>query len=416
MIRRNFLRGSLHSAAGLLVAGSSSAEERRPSPSSRHPFTRRDWIDLLERVAGPVLEAAAKGQLQAQMPVEAAPGHAADRQRVTCLEAVARTLSGIAPWLEHGPAEGDEGRLRARFTDLARNAIDTGVAKGSPGYLHFGEDRQTIVDAGFLALALVRAPRSLRESLSAPARKQLADGLRATREQLAAFSNWLLFAGMVEACLFQLGEPWDRARVDYALREHASWFLGDGTYGDGPRFHADYYNSYVIHSFLLALIDVVGQEDAAWRAMAEPIRARAARYAVLQERAIAPDGSFPAIGRSLTYRCGAFHLLADIALREALPAGLPPEQVRSGLSATLQKTLLAPGTFDANGWLRIGLAGHQPSLGETYISTGSLYLCTAAFLPLGLSAENRFWSGPETPWTSVRIWRGDDVMRDHAED
>jgi hypothetical protein len=202
--------------------------------------------------------------------------------------------------------------------------------------------------------------------------------------------------------------------VEYALREHASWYLGDGVYGDGPHFHADYYNSFVIHPFLLGVLDVLGSRDPAWQAMVEPVRARATRYAAIQERTIAPDGTYPPIGRSLAYRCGVFHLLADAAQRGMLPAGLPPEQVRCALSATMRRTLEAPGTFDDRGWLRIGLAGHQPSIGERYISTGSLYLCTAVFLPLGLPVTDRFWSGPDVPWTSLRAWGGQDLLADHA--
>ena len=415
MFRRTFLRSSLQSTTALLLGrdlmGRSASQETLPKP-----LTRADWVHLLERVAKPVLEAAAEGRLQERMPVEAAPNHVADRRPVTCLEAVARTLAGIAPWLESGPDDGEEGRLRSRFADLARQAITSGVAKGSPSYLNFGEDRQTIVDSGFLALALARAPRTLREALPGTTRLHLADALRATRQQTPPFNNWLLFAAMIEAALLQLGEPWDRVRVDYALHEHAAWFLGDGTYGDGPHFHADYYNSFVIHPFLLALIDVVGAQDSAWSAMRSSIYERARRYAALQERAIAPDGTFPAIGRSLTYRCGAFHLLAEISRREVLPETLSPEQVRSALSAVLRRTLLSPGTFNESGWLQIGLAGHQPFMGETYISTGSLYLCTAVFLPLALPTQHRFWSGPEVPWTSVRLWNGEDLHADHAQD
>jgi len=73
-----------------------------------------------------------------------------------------------------------------------------------------------------------------------------------------------------------------------------------------------------------------------------------------------------------------------------------------------------PGTFDAKGWLTIGFAGHQPSIGEPYISTGSLYLCAAAWLPLGLSKSDVFWAGPAKPWTAVKIWGGEDMMADHA--
>jgi hypothetical protein len=72
----------------------------------------------------------------------------------------------------------------------------------------------------------------------------------------------------------------------------------------------------------------------------------------------------------------------------------------------MRKTLEAPGTFDANGWLTIGLAGHQPEVGESYISTGSLYLCTVAFLPLGLPADDEFWNSPGADWTTKKAFAG----------
>jgi len=78
------------------------------------------------------------------------------------------------------------------------------------------------------------------------------------------------------------------------------------------------------------------------------------------------------------------------------------------------RTLDAPGTFDADGWLRIGFCGHQPGVGETYISTGSLYLCAAGLLPLGLPSSDEFWSAPAQPWTAVRAWSGRPFPIDHA--
>jgi hypothetical protein len=412
--RRTFLRNSFSSSASLV---SGSALARQNISGSPVTLTNREvWLEWLLRTARPVLEAAAVGKLQDLMPIEAAAGQEADRRQVTHLEAVGRTLAGIAPWLENGNRHGDEGRELNRFQNLAIETISRGVAKGTTAYLKFGEHRQTIVDAGFLSLALARAPQQLVSALPSAARANLADALRATRALAPPFNNWLLFSAMIEAALLRLDQSWDRMRVDYALHEHASWFLGDGVYGDGPHFHADFYNSYVIHPFLLALIDIVGPFNSAWAEMTDVIRARAARYAVILERNIASDGSFPALGRSITYRCGAFHLLADAALRHLIPANLPPEQVRCALGAVIGRTLGAPGTYDESGWLRIGLAGHQPSLGETYISTGSLYLSTAAFLPLGLPPSDRFWTGATRPWTSQRVWAGQDLVPDHAQD
>ncbi|WP_111316993.1 DUF2264 domain-containing protein [Algoriphagus chordae] len=48
------------------------------------------------------------------------------------------------------------------------------------------------------------------------------------------------------------------------------------------------------------------------------------------------------------------------------------------------------------------------------MSTGSLYLCTLGFLPLGLPATHSFWIDPAEDWTSKKIWIGVDVPRDHA--
>ena len=75
------------------------------------------------------------------------------------------------------------------------------------------------------------------------------------------FNNWLLFSATVEAGLHALGAHWDRMRVDYALRQHEQWYKGDGAYGDGPDFHWDYYNSFVIQPMLLDVLDACGQDE-----------------------------------------------------------------------------------------------------------------------------------------------------------
>ena len=425
MRRREVLKSGLiaGAAAGMafqgLVYGEAQAAEAvqgaaRGAQAGGVTEDRASWVAMLDRVCRPVFDALSERRLKAVMPVEAYAGEQQHRRQTTYLEAMGRALSGIAPWLEHGATTGAEGELRERYCAMARAAIASAVDKGSPDYMDFGGDRQTIVDTAFLSLAMLRAPRELREKLPVTVRAQVANAMRATHALLPNYNNWLLFAAMIEAGLFALGESWDRMRVDYALREHANWYVGDGVYGDGPRFHQDYYNSFVIHSFLLMLMDVVGKQDPAWAAMAEDIRKRATRYGAIQERMIAPDGTYPVVGRSIAYRCGTFQLLADMALRQSLPKEVSPEQVRGALTAVIQRTLTPAGTFDDKGWLRIGLAGHQPSLGEIYISTGSLYLCTAAFLPLGLLAGDRFWSGAAAPWSSVKVWGGADCKVDHA--
>lgn len=103
-----------------------------------------------------------------------------------------------------------------------------------------------------------------------------------------------------------------------------------------------------------------------------------------------------------------------MALLEKLPSAVVPAQVRCGMTAVIRRLLDAPGVFDDAGWLRIGFAGAQPAIGENYISTGSLYLCSAAFLPLGRPPGNSFWQAPAAAWTSRMIYDGQDVTADKA--
>jgi hypothetical protein len=378
-----------------IAAAAAPFGQREMSP--RGGDDRTYWISILRRLAEPVLTRLSR------MPVEQARG--ANREEVSRLEALGRLVAGIAPWLERG-----EDDLAAR----TRAAIAAAVDPASPDALNFTRDRQPLVDAAFLAQGILRAPQALRDRFEPAARRHLIAALESTRTITPGFNNWLLFSATIEACLKGLGAGWDRTRVDYALRQHEQWYKGDGAYGDGPEFHWDYSNSFVIHPMLVDVLDACGSESPAWREIAARERDRAKRYAAVQERMIAPDGSFPAIGRSIAYRCGAFHLLAQSALRHALPDGVSPAQVRGALTSVIHRTLEARDTFDADGWLRIGLCGHQPEIGETYISTGSLYLCSVALLPLGLPASDAFWSAPPQPWTSMKAWSGQPFPIDHA--
>ncbi len=379
--RRHFLFSSLRASGAAMLApslasgvGSNAGDQVRTVPE------REQWLALLERVSNPVLEALNRHELRLRMPVEASPGLQDERAVGTHLEAFARLLAGLAPWLELQSSPEDsprEAALRARYLSWCQQAIASALESGT--------------------------------------RARLIAALERERAVQAPLNNWLLFAALNEVLLRRLGAFWDRMRIDHALREHQSWYLGDGTYGDGPQYHADFYNSFVIHPYLLSLMDEL-RDEPAWSNMTRSIVERARRYAVIQERCISSTGEFPVLGRSITYRGGAFHLLADVAHRHLLPSVISPAGVRCALTAVQQRTLSSPGTFSPEGWLQIGLAGHQPSLGERYISTGSLYLCSAAWLPLGLNTADPFWSGAAASWTQKSVWSGHDAPPDHAMD
>jgi hypothetical protein len=417
--RRAFLKNTLLASTPLLV-GASAQEAEAQTPVKTPASGRQDrekWLAIVEQVSQPVLEAISQQKLHATMPVECKKGHEESRRKSTHLEAVGRLLSGLAPWLEAEPgSQTAEEALRTRYREWSRLAIQHGCNPQSPDALNFGNNQQSVVDGAFLALAIIRAPNQLWAKLDSDTQANLVRALVETRKIQPGFNNWLLFSAIIEAMFCKYGLPWDTLRIDYALRQHMEWYKGDGLYGDGPQFHWDYYNSFVIQPMMLNILDAVSKTTDRWEFLRKPVVARARRYAAIQERLISPEGTFPAIGRSLAYRFGVFHHLGEMAMRRNLPEGVHPAQVRCALTSVMSRMVAAKGMFDDKGWLTIGFAGHQPSIGEEYISTGSCYLCAGAWLPLGLAASDVFWSAPGEPWTAQKAWGGTDMPVDHATD
>lgn len=373
---------------------------------------RTVWIGAMTRIADPVLTNLSQNTLKKNMPYESL---SKTRSKFSHLEAVGRLICGMAPWLELGPDNTPEGQLRAKYIDLAVKGLRNAVNPGAPDYLVFGEPSQPLVDAAFLAQGLLRAPKQLWENLDDLTQKRMITELKRSRGIKPGENNWLLFASIVEAALLEFTGECDMSRLTYGVfKFRDQWYKGDAIYGDGKFFHMDYYNSFVIHPMLTDVLKMMQKHHLEGADFLETQLIRHTRYAEQLERFISPEGTFPAVGRSICYRFGAFHALSQAALLHILPEGVKPSQVRCALTAVIRNQLKSPANFDTNGWLCVGFTGEQLDMSESYINTGSVYLCTVGLLALGLPATNEFWSEPFTEWTNLKAWNGRDVKPDHA--
>ena len=371
-------------------------------------------VSQLTQIADPVLNLLSRNRLKQEMPVEAAAGQETDRKKYTYLEAFGRLIAGMAPWLELGPDNTDEGKLRSKYIMLVRTCLHNATDPQSPDFMNFKSGSQPVVDAAFLAQALLRAPTQLWNPLDSVTKTNIINAFLSSRVIIPYFNNWLLFSAEIEAFLVKATGHGDMMRIDYAINQMMQWYKGDGLYGDGADFHFDYYNSYVIHPMLLEVLEVVKGQNKYSELYVRALK-RSQRYAEILERLISPDATYPVIGRSLAYRFGAFQLLGEIALMHQLKE-IDPQQVRSALYSVIKKQVEGPGTFDKEGWLQIGFRGHQPGIGENYISTGSLYLCSEGFLILGLPKEDPLWTMPDEEWTQLKASKGEAFPIDHAID
>ena len=375
---------------------------------------RKEWLDALLRIVSPVLDSLERGQLKKDLPLS----FHEERADFAPLEAFGRGMLGLAPWLEaeSEDLEAQERALQEKYRAKAVKCIAMATDPDSPDFMVFDRGGQPLVDTAFLAHAIVRAPKALAGSLSPEVRHNLAEAFRSSRQITPGSSNWLFFSAMVEAGLYILGEPYDLVRVLYALRTFQGWYKGDGVYGDGAMLHCDYYNSFVIQPMYVDLVKLFADKSPEIDAMGVMVIARDARFESVLERMIGPEGSYPVVGRSICYRFGAFQMLSQAALQHELEEGVSPASVRCGLTAVIRRVMSAPDMFDEKGWLLPGVYGHQPELAEGYINIGSLYLCSAVFLPLGLSGKDEFWSGAEEEWSGKKVWSGGHISIDRAED
>jgi hypothetical protein len=395
------------------ISPSSSAQKT----SAKAVSERQLWLSYMDKVARPVIFNLADDRLKEKMPMLLADhiDNKESRAKVGYLEAFGRTLSGIAPWLELEGGNADEVKMRNDYRAQALKAISNAVNPQAKDFMQW-TGGQPLVDASFFAFALVRSPW-LWQHLSETTKKQIVDVMLATRSTVPVYSNWILFSGMIEAFLCKYDLGYDPVRVEFGIKEFTQhWYVGDGMYSDGMNFHLDYYNSIVIQPYLSSIFAEINAKRKTYIRDEEKQVQIGQRYAEILEHMINADGSYPAIGRSIVYRSGVFHHLANVALHQQLPASLKPAQVREALTAVIKKALGAPQTFSADGWLNIGLYGKQPGLADFYITTGSLYICSEIFLPLGLPENDQFWSAPYEPWSAVKIWSGQDAQADHALD
>ena len=386
-------------------------------PKTTDPSDRDYWCSLAYKMAQPVLENMAKGELQKNMKTEFSPSFDNRDHSVVYMETFGRLMSGIAPWLTLSDDETPEGLQRKQLRIWALAAYKNAVDPESPDYLCWGKAGQNLVDAAFIAESFLRAWETLWIPLDDVTKQRYIKEFQALRKIDPPYSNWLLFSSTIESLLAKAGAQFDEYRVNMACRKVEEWYVGDGWYADGPSFAFDYYSSYVFHPMYLetlqAMADAKRSSRIDYHKYHERALKRAQKYAIILERFISPDGTFPVFGRSIVYRLSAMQPLSLMAWYQTLPKELSNGQVRAALTKVLHRMFDAQENFNDAGYLTIGFCGSQPDVADWYTNNGSLYMTSMVFMPLGLPANHPFWADAPQPWTQVKAWGGQPFPKDH---
>lgn len=368
---------------------------------------REVWTELCYKIAQPILENMSKGELQKNMNLELSPTWDGRDKRVAYMEAFGRLMAGISPWLALPDDESKEGRMRKQLRDWAILSYKNAVNPDSPDCLLWEGPTQILVDAAYIAESFMRAPEATWNRLDPITKQRYIDRFIGLRVIRPAYNNWLLFRAMTEAFLLSIGEKADMYALTVAVNKINEWYLSDGWYSDGPEFALDYYNSYVIHPMYVEVLEVCEANKFSTPVSVSLGVKRMQRFNTFIERLISPEGTYPAFGRSVVYRMGAFQSMALAAWKYGLPEDLKNGQIRSALTAVMKNMFSVEGNFDNENFLKLGFVGHQPNLANYYTNNGSLYMTSLVYLPLRLPADHPFWSDPAEDWTSRKAWKGE---------
>lgn len=402
-------------AAVVMIALPLAASGQRKK-QQQAPTDREYWAELAYRISQPILEPMSRGELQATMPMKFSPTWDNRDGDVAWMEAFGRLMAGIAPWLALPDDGTSEGAVRAQLKEWALRSYAHAVDPESPDYLGWRtKSPQVLVDAAYVANSFIRAPQALWEPLDEVTKQRYITEFRQLMRIPAWNNNWILFRAMIDAFFLLIGEEYDAHSLYLSVIQINDWYVGDGWYSDGPNFALDYYNSWVINPMMVEITEVMTEKKARLAITHDLALRRMQRFNVLLERLISPEATYPPIGRSITYRMAAFQSLALSAWRYGLPDRLTNGMVRNALTSVMKRMFAGDDNFDEKGYLILGFNGNQPDIADYYTNSGSLYITSLVFLPLGLSADHDFWTAPAEKWTSQRAWGGEPFQKDYHE-
>ena len=379
---------------------------------------RQYWCSLAYKMAQPVLENMAKGELQKNMQTEFSPSFDNRNKKVLYMECFGRLMAGVAPWLTLPDDATAEGKQRKQLREWALASYKNAVDPQNPDYLCWGIGGQNLVDAAYIAESFLRAYDTLWKPLDEVTKQRYMKEFAKLRHIDPPYTNWLLFSSTIESFMAKAGGDFDEYRVNSACRKVEEWYVGDGWYADGPSFAFDYYSSYVFHPMYLetlqAMVDAKVNSRLDYQKYYDRELKRCQKYSIILERFISPEGTFPAFGRSIPYRMATMQPLALMAWYQKLPKDLSNGQVRAALTKVLHRMFDQENNFNEKGYLSIGFCGNgQKNVADWYTNNGSLYMTTLAFMPLGLPADHPFWTDAAQPWTQVKAWNNQQFPKDH---
>lgn len=329
------------------------------------------------------------------------------------LEGFARPIWAIAAVFAESATTTDP--TLQTYAERLVSGLANGVDPGHPEYWGAIDDwDQRMVEAEAISFALLLAPKTFYEPLSAHSRSHLVEWLSGLNGKVMPKNNWRWFRIFANLALHRVcGVPYEDVKhfiwEDFALLD--TFQLGNGWAADGPwrkdatdgeeayGRQADYYSGSFAIQFSQLLYTIFAADLDPGRVSRYIHQAR--EFAGQFWRYFDKDGAPIPFGRSLTYRfaMGAFY--AAFALAGAYDSSSPytsPGFVKGMLLRHLRWWAThSDNVFALDGTLTIGYLYPNMFMCEDYNSPQSPYWAMKSFVMLALASNDELWQADELP-------------------
>ncbi|MDO5425497.1 MAG: DUF2264 domain-containing protein [Eubacteriales bacterium] len=343
--------------------------------------TKQDFQNLMLELLNPLKPFYSEGRAGIHLGVTSTNYD----EKAILMEAFSRPLWALVPFYAGGGRED-------WFADAYRRGLVSGTNPQSEEYWgNPGEYDQRFVEMAAMAYALLFAPETFWEPLTASEQDGLADYLYTINDHEIPCCNWQMFRVLVNIALKKVGKRYSPKRLEESLALTESYYRGDGWYQDGDSGQKDYYVPFAIHFYSLVYARAMEQEDPE---RCRLFRDRAMLFAKQFIYWFDEDGEALPFGRSLTYRFAQVSFFSACLLAGIEPFPVP---VMKGLIVRHLRYWLSQPIFDRDNVLTIGYAYPNLVMAEKYNGPGSAYWSMKTFAFLLLPDEHPFWTAEAAP-------------------
>ncbi|KAH6689797.1 hypothetical protein F5X68DRAFT_167385 [Plectosphaerella plurivora] len=395
-----------------------------PGFSDNPLVTRDDVVRAAEAILRPLTPHFSPAKALVKIPY--ATGAHFD-ETAAQLEGFARPLWVIGALLMSG--EAFDRQLVQQWID----GFEAGTDPNHPEYWGpLGDHDQRMVEAEMVSFSLLAAPREeLWGKFNPRTQRNVTDWLLAFNSRSVWPSNWLwfrVFANLALIKVCNVDNPDVRRTFASDLDTLDTFYLTDGWSGDGKwrpskdddlewqiltntgrvgNIHSSrnacyYSGSFAIQFSQLLYIRFASDLDPV---RAEKYRQQARDFGAGFWRYFDSSGAAIPFGRSLIYRfsCGAFFAALAIAKVPGLPSSLEsPGAVKGFLLRHLRWWARnSADVFSADGSLNLGYLYPNMHMMESYNSPQSVYWALKSLVVVALSADDDFWTQPETDFPTI---------------